>query len=136
MHLSTRQTMLGEQLVYSVATISLHALQLAYTHVSIPVATASVERSFKSHLVQYTIYSLTHLNSLPSNFRALVNTTVLAGMFSPRANVSVANSTCGIRDRHRYSWTQINIYTNTFCVCVFFKPYIQHTHVLSMTYLI
>ena len=30
----------------------------------------------------------------PSNFRALVKTTVLAGMLSPVENVSVANSTC------------------------------------------
>ena len=34
---------------------------------------------------------LTNLKSFPSNFRALVNTTVLAGMLRPRANVSVAN---------------------------------------------
>ena len=35
---------------------------------------------------------LTHLKSFPSNFLALVKTTVLAGMFRPRANVSVANN--------------------------------------------
>ena len=34
---------------------------------------------------------LTNLKSFPSNFRAFVNTTVLAGMLRPRANVSVAN---------------------------------------------
>lgn len=34
----------------------------------------------------------THLKSFPSNFLALVKTTVLAGMLSPRAKVSVANS--------------------------------------------
>ena len=33
----------------------------------------------------------THLKSFPSNLRALVNSTVLAGMFKPMANVSVAN---------------------------------------------
>jgi hypothetical protein len=39
-----------------------------------------------------TLTLLTHLKSLPSNFRGFVNTTVLAGMFKPRANVSVANN--------------------------------------------
>lgn len=38
-----------------------------------------------------------HLKAPPSNLRALVKTTVLAGMFSPVENVSVANSTCSIR---------------------------------------
>jgi len=38
-----------------------------------------------------------HLKAPPSNLRALVKTTVLAGMFSPVENVSVANSTCNIR---------------------------------------
>ena len=33
----------------------------------------------------------THLKSLPSNFLAPENSTVLAGMFRPKANVSVAN---------------------------------------------
>ena len=33
---------------------------------------------------------LTNLKSFPSNFLAFVNTTVLAGMLRPRANVSVA----------------------------------------------
>lgn len=32
-----------------------------------------------------------NLKSCPSNFRVLVNTTVLAGMLSPIENVSVAN---------------------------------------------
>ena len=41
------------------------------------------------------VYSpeLIHRNAPPSNFLACVNTTVLAGMFSPVENVSVANST-------------------------------------------
>ena len=38
-----------------------------------------------------------YLKAPPSNLRALVKTTVLAGMFSPVENVSVANSTCNIR---------------------------------------
>jgi hypothetical protein len=37
--------------------------------------------------------NLTHRSSLPSYFLALVNITVLAGMFNPIANVSVANNT-------------------------------------------
>lgn len=35
-----------------------------------------------------------HLNAPPSYLRALVNTTVFAGMFKPVEKVSVANSTC------------------------------------------
>ena len=35
-----------------------------------------------------------HLNAPPSNLRALVKTTVFAGMFSPVEKVSVANNTC------------------------------------------
>lgn len=38
-----------------------------------------------------------YLKPPPSNLRALVKTTVLAGMFSPVEKVSVANSTCNIR---------------------------------------
>lgn len=38
-----------------------------------------------------------YLKAPPSNLRALVKTTVLAGMFSPVENVSVANSTCSIK---------------------------------------
>jgi hypothetical protein len=34
---------------------------------------------------------VSHLKSQPSHLRVLVNTTVLAGMFSPIENVSVAN---------------------------------------------
>lgn len=41
--------------------------------------------------IQLQVHVLTNLKSLPSNFRAFVNTTVLAGMLRPRANVSVAN---------------------------------------------
>jgi hypothetical protein len=39
----------------------------------------------------YTDATHTHLDSLPSNLRGLVNRTVRAGMLRPMANVSVAN---------------------------------------------
>jgi len=38
-----------------------------------------------------------YLKAPPSNLRALVKTTVLAGMFSPVEKVSVAKSTCSIK---------------------------------------
>lgn len=40
--------------------------------------------------VEEVLELLTNLKSFPSNFLAFVNTTVLAGMLRPRANVSVA----------------------------------------------
>ena len=43
---------------------------------------------------QCPLLTVTCLKAPPSYFRALVKTTVLAGMFSPVEKVSVANNTC------------------------------------------
>lgn len=50
-------------------------------HLNVPIQTLEITK-------------LTHLKFLPSNFDALVNRTDLAGMFSPIANVSVAQRAC------------------------------------------
>ena len=52
--------------------------------------------------------SLTNLFSFPSNFRRLVNNTVLAGIFSPMAKVSVANSTWTNEEWKTTPWKKIN----------------------------
>ena len=58
-------------------------------------------KKHKSILIHSTkVCALTHLKSFPSNFLALVNNTVLAGIFRPIANVSVANKACEKTHRH------------------------------------
>lgn len=47
-------------------------------------------RSYKPGIIISQLYKFTHLKSLPSNFRADVKRTVLAGMLSPIEKVSVA----------------------------------------------
>ena len=48
--------------------------------------------STESILILFSTNDHTHLKSFPSNFLALVNSTVLAGIFKPIAKVSVANN--------------------------------------------
>jgi len=46
-----------------------------------------------------------HLKAPPSNLRALVKTTVLAGMLRPVEKVSVANSTCSNKHNEQCLWS-------------------------------
>ena len=54
--------------------------------------TKYLTKSINSNFIINQCYDRTHLKSFPSNFLALVNSTVLAGIFKPIANVSVANN--------------------------------------------
>lgn len=61
-----------------------------------------------------------HLNAPPSYLRALVNTTVFAGMFKPVEKVSVANSTCTAT--HRVHLLHQKTMGHCVCMCINTKP--------------